>query len=462
MTLSRAVVRRCAELARGELPPDVVEAARLHLLDAIGAGLAAAGSSAGAPYRAFTARLREEPTSSLLAQATGCGPASAALVNGGLIHSLEYDDTHTGSIVHGSAVLMPAAMATAEAQGATFRAMLGAYVRGYEVLIRIGRAAPGTFQANGFQVTSAGGTLAAALIASELWGLAEDEAVAALGIALSQSSGVFEFLTNGSSVKSLHPGWAAHGGVIAAGLAQAGLTGPETAIEGQRGLFHSFARDAEAPARFAAECEDLGRRWHILDTAFKFSPCCHYLHAFIEAAGLLAARGIRPEAIAEIVCEVPLGAENVICEPWASKLASPTGHSARWSLPVVVATRLQEGSVTLDTFERPASDAVRALAQRTTWVPMAESGFPQRFAGAVTCVTKDGARHRERVDDAHGNASRAPSTAEVLGKFRVNAALSLTPDAVAELEAGVMAENLDALRLALRRPRPTPAGCSPA
>lgn len=462
MTLSREVVRRCAELARSAPPPEVLEAGRLHLLDAIGTGLAAAGSAIGAPYRAFSARLREEAAASLLSQAAGTGMASAALVNGGLVHSLEYDDTHTGSIVHGSAVLMPAAMAVAEAEGATFRAMLGAYIRGYEVLIRLGRAAPGGFQANGFQVTSAGGTLAAALIAAELQGLDENQAVAALGIALSQSSGVFEFLTNGSSVKSLHPGWAAHGGVVAAGLAQAGLTGPETAIEGAHGLFRTFARDAAAAGRFAAECDDLGRRWHILDTAFKFSPCCHYLHAFIEAASRLAACGIRPEAIAEMVCEVPPGAESVICEPWAAKLAAPTGHSARWSLPIVVAARLVEGEVTLATFERPASEAVRMLARRISWIPLADSSFPQRFGAALTCVTVDGARQRIRVDDAHGNASRPPAMAEVLTKFRANAGRSLTSEAVAELEAGLMAEDLPGVGRALRHPRPTPAGCSPA
>jgi len=81
------------------------------------------------------------------------------------------------------------------------------------LLIRMGLAAPGTFQARGFQVTSVAGTLVAALVAAELWNLDDDKCVMAMGIALSQASGVFEFLTNASSVKSLHPGWAAHAGI---------------------------------------------------------------------------------------------------------------------------------------------------------------------------------------------------------------------------------------------------------
>ena len=117
--------------------------------------------------------------------------------------------------------------------------------------MRLGLAAPGEFQREGFQITSAGGTMVAALVAADIAGLDEDAAVNAVGIALSQSSGVFEFLTNGSSVKSLHPGWAAHAGVLAARFAQAGMTGPETALEGDRGLFRRFANapDAARPLR---------------------------------------------------------------------------------------------------------------------------------------------------------------------------------------------------------------------
>ena len=228
----------------------------------------------------------------MFGQAAGAAAADAALVNGGLIHSLEYDDTHTASIQHGSAVIAAAALAVGEARGASGAALLGAFARGWEVLIRFGLAAPARFHAHGFMSTSVGGALASALLASELLGSSEDQSVAALGISLSQASGVMEFLTNGSSVKSLHPGWAAHGGVVAALLARSGMTGPETSLEGRHGLFRQFAGDEEAPERFRALIGDIGRKWHLPDAAYKFYPCCHYLHPFVEAAGELAARGI--------------------------------------------------------------------------------------------------------------------------------------------------------------------------
>jgi hypothetical protein len=92
---------------------------------------------------------------------------------------------------------------------------------------------------------------------------------------------------------------------------------------------------------------------------------------------------------------------------------------------------------------------------------MDDSDFPRCFAGAVTCVTRDGVRHRLRVDDAYGNSTRPPATAEVLAKFRANAALALSPDATDGLLQGLMADDLARVGAALRAPRPIPAGCSP-
>ena len=255
------------------------------------------------------------------------------------MHSLEFDDTHTGSIIHGSSVVAAAALAVAQAHQRSGQEMLRAYVLGWEALARFGLADPGGFHAQGFQPSSVAGTLATAWVAAELMHLSEDQTQAAMGIALSQSSGVMEFVTNGSSVKSLHPGWAAHAGVLAAQLAQAGMTGPETALEGRWGLFAQFARDPQAAARFEESLADVGQRWHLPDAAIKFHPCCHYLHPFIEAAGLLAQRGISAHHIKALVCEVPAGAAPIICEPWSRALNPATGHAARWSLPITVAMR---------------------------------------------------------------------------------------------------------------------------
>lgn len=434
MTLARELVRAIRGCTNTPLPTDVATAARLHFLDAIGVGLAAAGSPIGAAYRAYAAEVAKGGPASVFGQASGASAADAAMINGGLIHSLEFDDTHTGSIAHGSAVLAAGALAVAEAQDASGAALLGAYARGWEVLIRFGLAAPNGFHAKGFMSTSVTGTLVTALLAAELMGLDEDRTVAAIGIALSQASGVMEFLTNGSSVKSLHPGWAAHGGVVAAMLARAGMTGPETSLDGKHGLFRQFTGDESAAGRFRSLIGNLGREWHLPKAAYKFYPCCHYLHPFIEAAGKLAERGVRPEDVERIVCRVPQGEAAVICEPWETKQSPANGHAARWSLPITVAAQFVEGKVDLATFETAASNAVRSLARRISWEPLPGARFPERFEAELSCVTKAGKSETVRIEDVFGNHTRAPGAEAVLAKFRANAARSLKADAVGALE----------------------------
>lgn len=455
VTLARELVRAVRAVAKTPLPVDAAAAARLHFLDAIGVGLASAGSPIGAAYRTYAAEVAKGGPATVFGQANGASAADAAMINGGLIHSLEFDDTHTASIAHGSAVLAAAALAMAEAQNASGAALLGAYARGWEVLIRFGLAAPNGFHAKGFMSTSVTGALVSALLAAELMGLDEDRSVAAIGIALSQASGVMEFLTNGSSVKSLHPGWAAHGGVVAAMLARAGMTGPETSLDGKHGLFRQFTGDEAAAGRFRSLIAGLGREWHLPKAAYKFYPCCHYLHPFIEAAGKLAERGVRADDVERILCRVPQGEAAVICEPWETKQSPANGHAARWSLPITVATQLVEGKVDLATFESPASDTVRSLARRISWEPFAGARFPERFEAEIVCATKRGTSETVRIEDVFGNHTRPPGGEAVLAKFRANAARSLKPDAVRTLERTTQdlgaAHDLKALSAALRQ-----------
>ena len=436
MTLSRQLARRSRAIAFAGIPAEVRACGRLHLLDAIGVALASAGTGVGAPYLEAARTLGGAGRASVLGCWVTRDAATAALLNGGLMHGLEFDDTHTASIVHGSAVLAPAALAVAQEVDANGADLLRAYILGWEVLVRIGLAAPGTFQVRGFQVTSVGGVLVAALQAAEILQLDEDRTVAALGIALSQASGVFEFLTNGSSVKSMHPGWAAHAGVVAARLAAAGLTGPETALDGRMGLFNQFTSDGPAAVeRLAASLATLGRHWHVTEAAYKFLPCCHYLHPYVEALdqlGEVAAGDIRA-----VHCLVAPGAAPIICEPWARKQAPAAGHEARWSLPIVVAARLVDGAIGHATFDAPPSKPVRELAARVTWSPLEASAFPQRFEADMTVTFSDGRQQRCRIGDVFGGANRPAGVDHVKAKFRANAHLCLETAAAAILEKAI-------------------------
>ena len=439
MTLSRAIVRAWMGAAGKPIPAEVMDAARLHILDAVGVGLAAASLEQGAPYL----RLNTGKVGAVVALSGAAmdDPAEAALINGGLIHSLEYDDTHTASIIHGSSVFAAVALCVGQAARVTPERAIHAYLMGYESAIRIGLAAAGRFQQRGFQVTSVAGTLVAALIAADLMDASEDERVHAVGIALSQSSGVFEFLTNGSTVKSMHPGWAAHAGILAARLARAGLTGPETAIEGKHGLYAQFAGGGDSASLLAKSLQDFGVRWHMPDVAYKFLPCCHYIHPFVEAAGQLANRAIAPDDIATLTLRIADGAAPIVCEPWDQKLTPVDGHAARWSLPVVVAARLVEGRVGHQTFRHPATPDVLSLAKRITWEPLKHNRFPHAFEAEICCKTKDGAEVSVRIADVYGNVGRPAQREDILAKFRANAELRLPQVRVAQIEAFFLSDS---------------------
>lgn len=454
---TQALSARLAEFALGldlaTIPARVQRLARLHIADALGVGLA---SSSVAAFGGFARELRRDAQlpgpATVLGAPQGAEPSTAALINGTLMHSLEYDDTHMASIVHGSAVIVPAALAAGEAAGLSLDEIVALVAAGWEALVRIGAASQGGFQRRGFQVTSVGGVLIAALIAARARGLGQRTAVDAMGIAGSQAGGIFEFLSNGSTVKALHPGWAAHAGLWAAACAAAGMSGPATVLEGRFGLFNAYAGDAESGARLAAGLDTLGTQWMLEEAAFKFFPCCHYIHPYIESARALLAQAGGVAAIDTVHCRVAAGMAPVICEPWSGKQNVRNGTEAKHSLPYCVALTLLDLPIDVTSMTAGTVDArALELAQRIDWSPYEESAFPLRFDAAMSVTLKDGRVLHHTIDDVFGSATRAASEADVREKFVGNAARALDAERVDELwhtvlEGGSLAGLQHALR----------------
>lgn len=437
-----SLARRIADFAfqEKEIPREVEMCAVDHILDAIGVGIAASSLPESARLHAAVRALGAGEEAAALGFAGRQPAASAALLNGMLIHSLEYDDTHTASIVHGSSVIVAAALAAAQKHGAGGAELLRAVVAGWEIMIRMGLAAPGAFQRRGFQITAVGGPFVAALLATLLARRTPRDAVNAMGIAGSQAGGVFEFLAEGATVKAMHPGWAAHAGLAAAELAAGGMTGPATIFEGRHGFYRVYAGDEGAPARLEALLDSLGSRWLILEAALKGYPCCHYLHPFLEAGARLRAKGVRAEHIASVECEVPEEEAMLICEPWERKLVPASGYEAKFSLPYALSVMLCDGEVGVATFAGAANHrAALELAQRVRWRAWPKSGFPQRFGARVRIQMRDGRIFEETVPQVRGSPERPFTRDEIDAKFAANAALRLGERAAQELRAAIRA-----------------------
>jgi 2-methylcitrate dehydratase PrpD len=279
--------------------------------------------------------------------------------------------------------------------------------------VLLGRAAPGSFSKRGFQFTAVGGPFAGALTAGLLLGLEVEEMTNALGIAGSQASGVMEFVCEGATVKALHAGWPAHAGLLAARLAEAGMTGPSSILEGTHGFYAVYAGDAEAPARLRSHLATLGERWHLREAALKVRASCHYIQPFLECLETLLSRGLDARTIESIHCEVPPGEESLICEPWAEKLRPTSAYQAKFSLPYALGALLADGVVTIGTFEGPARPEVCACAARVSWSPMADGDFPNRYGARLTVTTQSREKLSVEVDDVRGTPARPFAPGEV-------------------------------------------------
>jgi 2-methylcitrate dehydratase PrpD len=448
MTLAARLAAFAAGLAYEDLPPPVLASVRLRVLDILGIALAASTQDFAPTLRGALEGWGSRGDCTVVGAKVTAPAPLATLINGALAHGLDFDDTHAASITHASAVVLPAALAIGEAQGASGRAVLTAAVAGYEAVARLGMAAPGAFHARGWHATAVCGPFAAALVAGRLTGLDGARLTAAVGLAGSVASGVQEFLEDGSWSKRLHAGWAGHGGVVAAALAGNGFTGPATILEGRFGLYRTFLGVDPDVRPF----ETLGQQWETVRVGFKPYPCCHYLHAFLDCAlALRREPGFVLEGIEAVECLVPAAEVPIVCEPRAAKVRPRTTYDAQFSLPFTVAAALDRGQVGLDTFapEHLTDERLLALAARVSHQIDHGSRFPDGFPGWVRVRLRDGRVLEAREPDGRGGPARPLPPEAIVAKFRDNAGLALPPDRVAALERAALdvdrLENVGAL-----------------
>jgi 2-methylcitrate dehydratase PrpD len=412
-----------AGLRAGELPPTALDAARRHLLDTLGVAIRGrAHENAANALRGIRAIDGAAGSVAVWGSATTLAAPYAALANGIASHVLDYDDTHTDGIVHGSAIVAPVVMALGQARAASGEELVTAFVAGWEVAARVGLASAGTFHTRGFHTTSIAGVFGAAAAASRLLGLDAARTTHALGLAGSMASGINEYLSNGSSAKSVHTGWMAHAGMAAASLAAAGMTGPASVFEGRDGLLRAFG--VREGARTEALTAGLREHWEVTRVSIKPYPCCHFAHAFIDCAGALVASGIAADEIERIECVVPEIEQPLICDPLAEKARPRTPYAAKFSLPFLIAARIVDGAIGHRTFV-PASisrEPVLRLAARVTYrtARPGEMPFPRTFPGLIEATLGGGRRVVQRLDVNRGHPDNPLAFDEVAAKFRDN------------------------------------------
>jgi 2-methylcitrate dehydratase PrpD len=441
-----------SSLTLEQVPAEVTQAAKLHLLDTLGCGLAAhALDVAPAAREALTESGVAGPATAIGVRG-GLPSADAALINGVTCHALDYDDTHTGAIAHISVAVAPAALAAGQAAGAPGADVLAAIIGGNEIVTRLGLTVGSAFHARGFHPTSICGVFGATAAAAAVWGLDRVATVNALGIAGSMASGLLEYLADGSSTKRLHPGWAAHAGIIASRLAAHGASGPASVIEGRFGLYSAFVQRDETD--IVAQAADLGVRWETPRIAFKPYPACHYVHASLDALAQLVAEHPLPiDDIEEIVALSTEAGVSLVLEPLADKHRPRSEYEAKFSLPYSLASLLIRGKVDVSTYTDAAiaDEDVLQLAGKVRYDVKEYPTFPQALPGGVRVKLRDGRTLQAELDHQRGGPENPMTDAQVREKFRANASFALTDADVDALEAHVMAlerqDRLDGLEI---------------
>ncbi|MDP6787969.1 MAG: MmgE/PrpD family protein [Rhodospirillales bacterium] len=427
MTLTEGLVRLIRAKPVGSA--DLAKAA-LFVLDAMANALAARNTEPGTILRRWA---KEQ------GRGQGRDAGRDAFLMGGLIHILETDDLHRASVVHPGCVVVPAAFAVAGRDGAQGRAVLEAVLHGYEACCRVGMAV-GPAHYRIWHNTATCGPFGSAMAAAALGKLDEGQAVHALGNAGTQAAGLWQFLETGAMSKHMHAGRAAEAGVVAAGLAGLGFTGPPAILEGDKGFFAGACPDADP----AAVLGDAEAPWQVHDTSIKPWPSCRHTHPVIDAA--LELHGDMGQEDAAEIQVVTYAAALDVCD----RSRPQSEYEAKFSLQHCAAVALRDGEVGFSSFDDKARKRVAALAARTI-VAVGEpfaADYPEAWGARLAVTTAGGRRLEAGRTHCKGDPELALSDAELTDKARYLLAY-------AGLEDGAARALIDAI-LALAEDGPLP------
>ena len=418
MGITQDLASFSASIRLDRLPPEVVARARLLVLDLVG--------------NIIRARHDAESTAPLLAAARALGlasgnaavfgdtasytPAGAALLNGALGHSLDFDDTHAAGSLHPGCPVIPAALAAGEIAGVPGAEVLAAIVAGYEVTCRLALALPaGDHYQRGYHPTATCGVFGAAAAAARVFGLGTAGIEDAFGIALSTAAGSLQFLTNGAWTKRFQVGWAAMAGLSAATLAREGFKGAADALDGKHGFLRAYAPNP-VPERAV---DGLGTAFELMQTAVKPYPSCRYGHAAIDAAlALRSELSLQPEEIESGTVGLSESGMLLVGEPLAKKANPENVIDGQFSGPFVVSAAFVSGAMGWDSYALLDDPRVRALMPKVTCVRDSEvqAEFPANMSAKMTLHAR-GKVFTRMVVVPKGEPSNFLTDAELRAKF---------------------------------------------
>lgn len=433
MNESRQLAKFVSELKYEHLPPEVIAKAKDIVLDQVGIMM----GTATLPWSKVIYDYVNDwgtckPESSIVHYGDRTKLENAAFANSSFGHGFEMDDHYLPGQSHPGCIVVPSALAVAERQNASGKQMILGVVAGYEVMGRINKAIVPSCSMRGFHApTSISGPFAAAAVAGKMLGFDPELMVNALSIAGSHAAGTMEYDHSGGSVKRMHAGMASHGGLRAALIAQKGLTGPPTILEGHHGFCHAFADQYN----LNEITDNLGKDFRVtLGSAFKAYASCGAMHSGIDAVRKLVAEN---QFSVKDIAEITYGTNRQSISHIGAVYEPTDITSAQFSAPIGVALTLLKGSNGFEVYnEKNIHDPeIIALAKKVKMVidKQVDSEFPATRGSRIIIKLKDGKTLEAKVDYSKGTPQNPMTRVEFEGKFRGMASVNADKDRVEEI-----------------------------
>jgi 2-methylcitrate dehydratase PrpD len=412
MPLTSSLGQFVADLSANQLPQEAVRVAGVGFVDAIGTMIAGRNETS---VRILTDTLAPGAGPATLTFGARKAPApEAAWINGTAAHALDYDDVALRG--HPSTVLVPAILAEAEHLASSGSDMVTAYIAGYETWAELFRRDTGLLHQKGWHPTGLYGAVGAAAACAKLRQLDAETSAIAIALGASQSAGLMSNF--GTMTKPFHAGRAAHAGVMAARLAEAGFTASIDALEHPQGFLHAISPTGVEDR--VGNCR-AGSEWAILSQGLgiKKYPTCYCTHRAID--GML-----------DLVNSSPITADDVeqvsvsMSDYFSTVLRNhepDTGLAAKFSIEFcmasgIVAQRVGLRELTNDFVRRPDIQALMRKVEIVT-----TTAYDPDLPGAalhdqVTVKLKNGQIiEGDPVARATGHPSRPLTDQQIFEKF---------------------------------------------
>jgi 2-methylcitrate dehydratase PrpD len=428
--LSQHLADFIAKLNYEDLPPDVIGKVKMNLLDMLGISLYAGSLPWSKIIVDQVRELGGNAEATIIGYPDQTSRPNAAFANGTFAHGLEFDNAHW-SHVHPGPPVIAAALSIAEKENASGKDLITAIAAGFEISLAVGMAVFPSHRFRGFHPTATIGTFGAAAAGGKLLKLDEAHLTHCLGLAGTQASGLNEWLYSGDMSKRIHAGKAAMNGILAALLADKGLTGPEAVFEGTDGFFKAYANEVDdRPIR------EIGKDFEIRNVWIKPYATCADFHGAIK----LALQILNTHRIAaEEIQRVEIGVDATSKKYDSKKVTTLLDAQMHYSVAIAVVLLARDGF--FEAFEKWYQDpTVREMAEKVDVIidPVVDQHFPSKWGCRVKVITKDGKIYQAAEEDR-----QFMSNEEIKAKFRRLVRIKMDPGTIENFIETV--ENLEQL-----------------